>query len=177
MRQLKYLFLLVLALAPFRASAQELIKNGDFELNSRVERGTSATTGWNSRKPVVVVYVDPISADNPHYAVICCDTFCYEGADGIDVADSTKYDLSVCLRNIPAVKAGDRTQGNKLVIVQLTDEQGNAIAETTIRVKGNEWQKFNRRFTASATCPKARLAIIGTGCTKVAIDYVSLKKH
>ena len=177
MKQLKYLFLLIVAIVPFTANAQELIKNGDFELNPRVERGTNATTGWDSRKPVVVVYVDPISADNPHYAVICCDTLYYNGANGIDVDDSTKYDLSICLRNIPAIKAEKRTEGNKLVIVQLIDEQDKPIAETTIRVKGNEWQKFDRQFTASATCPKARLAIIGTGCAKVAIDNVSLKKH
>ena len=177
MKQLKYLFLLIVAIVPFTANAQELIKNGDFELNPRVERGTNATTGWDSRKPVVVVYVDPISADNPHYAVICCDTLYYNGANGIDVADSTKYDLSICLRNIPAIKAEKRTEGNKLVIVQLIDEQDKPIAETTIRVKGNVWQKFDRQFTASATCPKARLAIIGTGCAKVAIDNVSLKKH
>ena len=177
MKQLKYLFLLIVALVSFTANAQELIKNGDFELTPRVERGTKATTGWESRKPVVVVYVDPISADNSHYAVICCDTLYYNGTNGIDVTDGTKYDLSICLRNIPAIKAENRTKGNKLVIVQLIDEQGKAIAETTIRVEGHDWQKFDRQFTATATCPKARLAIIGTGCAKVAIDNVSLKKH
>ena len=177
MKQLIYLFLLITVIAPFTANAQELIKNGDFELNPRVERGTSATTGWNSSKPVTVVYVDPISANNPHYAVICCDTLYYNGANGIDVADSTKYDFSICMRNIPALKAENRTEGNKLVIVQLVNEQGKAIAETTIRVKGNSWQKFERQFTASATCPNARLAIVGIACAKVAIDNVSLKKH
>lgn len=160
------------------ANAQELIKNGNFELTPRIERGTNATTGWDSRKPVVVTHVDPISADNPHYAVICCDTLYNEGAGGdIEIADGTKYDLSIALRNIPAIKAEDRTEGNKLIIIQLIDEQGNPIAETTIRVKGQGWQQFNRQFTASATCPKARLAIIGLGCTKVAIDNVSIKKH
>ena len=75
--------LLVMALVAITASAQEasqqLIKNGDFELNPKVERGTSATTGWDARKPVVVTHVDPISDDNPHYAVICCDTIYNEG--------------------------------------------------------------------------------------------------
>ena len=32
MKQFKYLFLLMLAIAPFTTNAQELIKNGDFEL-------------------------------------------------------------------------------------------------------------------------------------------------
>ena len=170
--------MLMMAFAAATAHAQELIKNGDFELNPRVERGTNATTGWDSRKPVVVTHVDPICADNPHYAVICCDTLYNEGTDGaIDVADGTKYDLSIALRNIPAIKAEDRTEGNKLLIIQLIDEQCKPIAETTIRVKGQGWQLFDRQFTASTTCPKARLAIVGIGCAKVAIDKVSIKKH
>lgn len=177
MKQFKYLFLLMLAIAPFTTNAQELIKNGDFELTPRVQRGTNATTGWDSRKPVVVVYVDPISADNPHYAVICCDTLYNKGVDGIDVADNTKYDLSIALRNIPAIKVEKRAEGNKLIIVQLIDEQCKPIAETTIKVNGNAWQTFNRQFTASSSCAKARLAIVGTGCGKIAIDKVSLKKH
>ena len=179
MTNMKHLFLmLMMAFVASTAHGQELIKNGDFELNPRVERGTKATTGWDSRKPVVVTHVDPISADNPHYAVICCDTLYNEGAEGaIDVADGTKYDLSIALRNIPAIKAEGRTEGNKLLIIQLIDEQCKPIAETTIRVKGQGWQQFEKQFTASATCPKARLAIIGIGCAKVAIDKVSIKKH
>lgn len=170
--------MLIMVFTAVTANAQELIKNGDFELNPRVERGTSATTGWDSRKPVVVTHVDPISSDNPHYAVICCDTLYNEGTDGaIDMTDGTKYDLSIALRNIPAIKAENRTEGNKLIIVQLIDEQCQPIAETTIRVKGQGWQQFNRQFTASATCTKARLAIIGLGCAKIAIDNVSIKKH
>ena len=68
MMNIKHLFLmLTLVFTAVTANAQELIKNGNFELNPRVEQGTSATTGWDSRKPVVVTHVDPISADNPHY--------------------------------------------------------------------------------------------------------------
>ena len=179
MMNIKHLYLLFMMVsAAATAHAQELIKNGDFELNPRVERGTNATTGWDSRNPVVVTHVDPISADNPHYAVICCDTLYNEGVGGaIDVADGTKYDLKIALRNIPAIKAENRTEGNKLLIIQLIDEQCKPIAETTIRVKGQGWQQFNRQFTASATCAKARLAIIGLGCAKIAIDNVSIKKH
>jgi hypothetical protein len=95
----------------------------------------------------------------------------------MDIADGTKYDLSIALRNIPAIKAENRTEGNKLIIIQLINEQCKPIAETTIRVKGQGWQQFNRQFTASATCAKARLAIIGLGCAKIALDNVSIKKH
>lgn len=178
MKNFKYLIsLLAVAMMTTTAYTQELIKNGNFELTPRVERGTNATTGWDSREPVVVVYVDSISADNPHYAVISCDTLYNEGFGGIDVQDGTKYDFSICLRNIPALKPEQRSEGNKLVIIQLVNQQGKPIAETTIRVKGQGWQKFDLPFTASDTCPKARLAIVGVGCEKIAIDNVSLKKN
>ena len=178
MKFLKYPLMLLVALVSITTNAQEnLVLNGDFELNPKVERGTNATTGWDSRKPVVVVYVDPISADNPHYAVICCDTLYNAGVNGINVTDGTKFDLSISLRNLPAIKAENRTEGNKLVIVQIINEQGQPLAETTLKVKGNDWQTFTRQFTASASCSKARLAIVGTGCGKIAIDKVSLKKH
>ena len=168
--------MLFLAFVSVTANAQEeLILNGDFELNPKVQRGTNATTGWDSRKPVVVVYVDPISAEDPHYAVICCDTLYNQGNGEISIADGTKFDLSISLRNIPDYKAEKRTEGNKLVIVQLVNEQGVPVCETTIRVKGNAWQTFNRQFTASSSCAKARLAIVGIGCGKIAIDNVSLK--
>lgn len=169
--------MLTMAFAAITVHAQELIKNGDFELNPRVERGTNATTGWDSRKPVVVTHVDPISADNPHYAVICCDTLYNEGIEGICVTNETTYDLSIALRNIPAIKVEDRTEGNKQVLVQLINEQCQPIGTTTIFVKGQGWQQFNKQITASATCTKARLAIIGIGCAKVAIDKVSLNKQ
>ena len=48
----------------------ELIQNRDFEYTPRDHRGWSATTAWSARKPVVVVAVDPLSPNNPHYAII-----------------------------------------------------------------------------------------------------------
>lgn len=171
--------MLLLALCTLTAHAQqaELIRNGDFELKPRIERGTKATTAWDARKPVVVVYVDPVSADNPYYAVIGCDTIYNQGFDGIPVVDGTKYDFTVCLRNLPALKEEDRTEGCKLLIIQLVDEQRQPLAEVTIRAKGNQWQQYHAVFTASGTCAKAQLAIAGVGCQKIAIDKVSLKKH
>ena len=171
--------MLMLALCTLTVHAQEaeLVRNGDFDLKPKVERGTNATTAWDSARPVVVVAVDPVDAQNPNYAVICCDTIYNEGFGGINVADGTKYDFSVCLRNIPALKEEDRSEGCKLLIVQLIDEQREPLAEATIRAKGNQWQQYKAVFTASATCANAKLAIVGLGCQKIAIDKVSLKKH
>lgn len=170
---------LMLALCTLTVQAQdaELLRNGDFELNSRIERGTNAATAWNSVKPVVVIHVDPVSIDNPNYAVICCDTISNEGFDGIQVVDGVKYDFSVCLRNLPALKEEARKEGCKLLIIQLVDEQRKALAEATIMAQSSQWQQYHAVFTSSGSCPKAKLAIIGIGCQKIAIDKVSLKKH
>ena len=171
--------MLLLALCTLTAQAQEaeLIRNGDFELTPRVEKGANATTAWDSRKPLVVVYVDPVSTDNPCYAVICCDTIYNQGFDGIPVVEGTKYEFSVCLRNLPALKEEDRVEGCKLLIIQLVDEQRQPLAEATIRAKGNQWQQYHAVFTAHGSCAKAQLAIVGVGCQKIAIDKVSMKKH
>ncbi|MBQ4414147.1 MAG: hypothetical protein II860_08465 [Prevotella sp.] len=171
--------MLLLALCTLTAQAQEaeLIRNGDFELTPGVEKGANATTAWDSRKPVVVVHVDPVSTDNPCYAVICCDTIYNQGFDGIPVVEGTKYDFSVCLRNLPALKEEDRVEGCKLLIIQLVDEQRQPLAEATIRAIGNQWQQYHAVFTAHGSCAKAQLAIVGVGCQKIAIDKVSMKKH
>ena len=63
----------------------ELIQNRDFEYIPKDHRGWSATTSWSGSKPVVVVSVDPLSENNPHYAVLGNDTIYNEGWDGLDV--------------------------------------------------------------------------------------------
>ena len=61
----------------------ELIQNRDFEYTPRDQRGWNATTAWSSTKPFSVVAVDPLSENNPHYAVLGNDTIYNEGWDGI----------------------------------------------------------------------------------------------
>lgn len=180
MRNLKYfcvLSMLVLGILSAQAQQEELLRNGDFELNPRVERGTQATTAWDGPKPVVVVYVDPMSQDNPYYAVIGGDTIYNAGLDGISITEGMTYDFSACLRNIPALREEERTPGSKQIIIQLVDESGKPLAEATIKAQGNHWQHYSAQLRASTSCAKARLAIVGIGSDKIAIDKVSLKKQ
>ena len=51
---------------------------------------------------MVVISVDPLSENNPHYAVLGNDTIYNEGWDGIAVTAGAKYDFSMFVRNIPA---------------------------------------------------------------------------
>ena len=143
----------------------ELIQNRDFEYTPNDQRGWDATTAWSSQKPIHVVAVDPLSINNPHYAVLGRDTIYNEGWDGIAVKAGEKYDFSMFVRNI------DR---KKNFIIQLVDESNAVIAQTTLKTQGEGWQRYEAVLTAKQTCPKARLAVIGLKDQKAGIDMVSL---
>ena len=153
----------------------EMIQNRDFEYIPRDHRGWSATTAWSSSKPVVVIAVDPLSPNNPHYAVLGRDTIYNEGWDGIAVKAGEKYDFSMFVRNIPMPTA-DAAKGipAKNFIIQLVDSSQTVIAKATLKTQGKDWQQYATVLTAKRTCPKARLAIIGLKDARAGIDMVSL---
>ena len=144
----------------------ELIQNRDFEYTPRDHRGWSATTAWSARKPVVVVAVDPLSPNNPHYAIIGCDTIYNDGFDGIAVKAGEKYDFSMFVRNV--------TEQKKDFIIQLTDSNNVVIAKAKLKTQGRDWQQYQAVLTAKKTCEKARLAIVGLKDARAGIDMVSL---
>ena len=143
----------------------ELVQNRDFEYIPRDHRGWSATTGWSASKPVVVVQVDPLSPNNPRYAVIGNDTLYNDGWDGIAVSAGAKYDFSMYVRNISE---------RKNFMIQLVDSNGVVLAKAPLKTQGNSWQRYETVLTARVSCPKARLAIIGLKEVKAGIDMVSL---
>ena len=144
----------------------ELIQNRDFEYIPKDHRGWNATTAWDSRKPIVVVAVDPLSENNPHYAVLGNDTIINEGWDGIAVKAGDRYDFSMFVRNI--------TSDKKQFIVQLIDEDNRVIAKTDLKTQNKDWQQYSAVLTPRETCPRARLVIIGLKDAKAGIDMVSL---
>ena len=162
----------------------ELIQNRDFEYTPRDHQGWNATTAWSSSKPLHVVAVDPLSENNPHYAVLGNDTIYNEGWDGIAVKAGEKYDFSMFVMNIGSQedkKAGrqedkkaGRQEDKKTFLIQLVDENNAVIAKATLNTQGEGWQRYETVLTAKQTCPKARLAVIGQKETRAGIDMVSL---
>ena len=150
----------------------ELIQNRDFEYTPKDHRGWSATTAWSASQPISVVQVDPLSANNPHYAVIGEDTIYNEGWDGIAVKQGAKYDFSMFVRNIRTAAEGKAPK--KDFIVQLTDSLGNVLAQAKVKTQGDAWQRYEAVLTAKQTCDKARLALIGVKAQRAGIDMVSL---
>ncbi len=150
----------------------ELIQNRDFEYIPRDHRGWSATTSWSGSKPVVVVSVDPLSENNPHYAVLGNDTIYNEGWDGIAVTAGAKYDFSMFVRNIPAPQGKSKLK--KDFVISLITEDGSVIAQAKVKTQGADWRKYEAVLTATQTCEKARLAVAGLKDEKAGIDMVSL---
>ena len=143
----------------------ELIQNRDFEYLPKDHRGWKATTGWSSSKPINVVQVDPLSKNNPRYAVLGNDTIYNDGWDGIAVKAGEKYDFSMFVRNY---------NGKKNFLIQLVDSNGVVLAKATLKTEGKDWKQYEAVLTASETCPKARLAVVGLKDAKAGIDMVSL---
>ena len=150
----------------------ELIQNRDFEYIPKDHRGWSATTSWSGSKPVVVISVDPLSENNPHYAVLGHDTIYNEGWDGIAVKAGAKYDFSMFVRNIPAPQGKSKLK--KDFVISLVTEEGSVIAQTKIKTQGAAWQRYEAVLKATQTCEKARLAVAGLKDEKAGIDIVSL---
>ena len=150
----------------------ELIQNRDFEYVPKDHRGWNATTAWSASKPIVVVAVDPLSVNNPHYAVLGNDTIYNEGWDGIAVKAGAKYDFSMFVRNIPALEGKSKLK--KDFIISLVTEDEQVIAQTKIKTQGDDWKPYQAVLTAKQTCDKTRLAITGLKEDKCGIDMVSL---
>ena len=134
----------------------ELIQNRDFEYAARDHRGWGATTAWHASEPINIVQVDPLSPQNPHYAVIGEDTLYNEGWDGIAVAQGAKYDFSMFVQNVRIREDGRPLK--KDFIVQLTDSLGTVIAQAKVKTQGEGWQKYEATLTAKRSCDRARLA-------------------
>ena len=169
----------------------ELVQNRDFEYTPRDRQGWNATTAWSSRKPLNIVAVDPLSENNPHYAVLGNDTIYNEGWDGIAVKAGEKYDFSMYVNLIPLLQdesslsvpllqeglgevTPKKTTPKKTFLIQLLDEHNTVLAKATLKTQGSGWQRYETVLTAKQTCGNARLAVIGQKETRAGIDIVSL---
>ena len=140
----------------------ELVQNRDFEYSAKDRWGWHATTAWHCSEPIRIATTYPLSAQNPHYAILQSDTIVNEGWDGIAVEQGKKYDFSMFIR------------GQKFFQIALLDEDGRVIARGALRSRTIDWRRYETVLTAQATCAKARLAVIPYGKDEVAVDMISL---
>ncbi len=139
----------------------ELVQNRDFEYSTKDRREWNATTAWHSPAPITIATSNPLTPQNPHYAVVTCDSLWNEGWDGIAVEMGKKYDFSMFVN------------GKKTFHVLLTDNQGNVLAKGKVKAKGN-WRRYTCTLTATRTEKAARLLLLPKGRQEAGIDMVSL---
>ena len=135
----------------------ELVQNRDFEYTEKDHRGWTATTAWHSSSPIATDTVHPLHPNNPHYAIMGTDTLWNEGWGGILVEQGMKYDFSMF-----TTSAGGRADFE----IQLIGHDGTVLARETLRTRASDWQQYSAVLTATASDPKARLALIPIGDTR-----------
>ncbi len=143
----------------------EQVQNRDFEYTPRDHRGWDATTAWHSSSPIDIATEHPLSANNPHYAIIGLDTLWNEGWDGIVVEKGKKYDFSMY------VLGGGQKQNFKVLLV---GQDGQVLAKGKVKSRASDWQQYSTVLTATGSDAKARLALIPQKVARVGIDMVSL---
>ncbi len=150
----------------------ELIQNRDFEYTPADRREWTATTAWQSNKPIVVKTDVPLSKNNPHYVVMAPkDTLYNIGWDGITAGPNEQFDFSVYLRN--------ENGGKNQVVVTLVGKNGEVYAKEKIKTEGQGWNRYAVPLVVDKKAMKGqvRLALTPVKDGNVAIDMVSLFPH
>ena len=150
----------------------ELVRNRSFEDGGRPDHW-SLVAGSGSKGEIAVDNAAPLSPANPHSLRLTVEDVsggpvgvANEGYWGIAVRKGAKYNLSLYAR------AANGFEGPLTVALQGAD--GSTYATATIRGFGPEWRQYKAALTASATDPKARLAITANAPGTIWLDVVSL---
>jgi alpha-L-arabinofuranosidase len=156
----------------------ELVQNRGFEYSLADRSGSDPS--WNSymawtlkgkNATFTIDSLSPVHKNNQHFAVLDIDkpgaALVNEGFDGIPVKAGGKYDFSVFAK---IIKGGQKGK----LLVRLTDEKDNVIAETETKTVEGGWKKYTATLQAGYTVNKTKLEIIPETSGKIALDMISL---
>ena len=155
----------------------ELVQNRGFEYQLSDKSGHDKT--WNAFKAwalvgddasLIIDSVSPLHENNKHFAKLEIEKpgaiLVNEGFNGIPVKQGEKYNFSIFAKSLEGKKGK--------LMVRLTDETGNIIAEgNTKNISGN-WEKYELQITANKTFNNAKLEVIPQFSGKLALDMISL---
>lgn len=150
----------------------ELVQNRDFEYSPEDHKGWNSETAWTSNKPFTIMTDDPLSRNNPHYAVIAkTDTLYNNGFDGITASPLEQFDFSVYARTAD----GKKNQ----MLVSLVGDNGQVYAKEKIKLQGIGWQRYSLPLVVDKDMTKGgvRLALTPLKDGSVDVDMVSLFPH
>lgn len=150
----------------------EMVQNRDFEYSPDDHGGWKPETVWQSNKPVVIKTDEPLSENNPHYAVLAkADTLYNMGWDGMTASPLQQFDFSVYLRTADGAK-------NQMLIALIGDD-GAVYAKAKVKLQGTGWQRYAVPLIVDkkATKGNVRLALTPLKDGSVDVDMVSLFPH
>lgn len=151
----------------------ELVQNRDFEYTAADHGGWNAMTAWKGSRSVKIETAQPLSKNNPHYAVMQRDTLINIGWGGITDRPQL-YDFSIYARNV---------DGNKNQIeVALVAPDGTVLAEEKIKTEGQGWKRYALQLSTlskkrSGKIDNCQLRLVAKKDGRVAVDMVSLFPH
>ena len=152
----------------------ELVKNRSFEfelpmMGWQEPKSDRHSFNYNSGISAPVKYSNDSGNEN-FCRVTVKDASGYElineGFRGMGIKEGDTYNLSLKAKKF----TGDITK----IIVELIDENGNGIAETSVVTDSSEWETYEAKLVANKTAEKAQLKITFEGTGEIDLDMISL---
>jgi len=148
----------------------ELVMNRSFEFDDPRMGWNVIRTSQDSSHFTIINRGD--ATDNPRFARVQLSedsigsAITNTGFRGMGVKQDNQYHFSVLAALTP--------ESSVNMFIELLDQSGKVIGETTITPAGNEWNKYESTFTSKATDSKASLRIRFKGKGTIDLDMVSL---
>jgi len=157
----------------------ELVQNRSFEYSASDKKEWNPLTSWEYTTEgygygtISVESGLPINRNNPHYVVLNIDDPGQQGVgitnlgfDGITIKSGERYNFSVYVRQI--------SNSPIPMKVQLRGNKGIVYGTFSFKTQGRQWKKYSGVILANQNADSARLTIVATQKSKLAIDEVSL---
>lgn len=145
----------------------EMVQNRDFEYNHKDRKEWTATTAWTAEGTIATGTDHPLSANNPHYALLTNQAITNEGWDGMVVKEGAHYDFSFYARCTDC-------NSKHFVIALLAEGDEKPLAQAKVKVEGAGWRLYTARLTAKKGSVNARLRVTPQKKGTAAVDMISL---
>lgn len=152
----------------------ELVKNRSFEFNMPLlgwKQENSDRFSTNTKSGVTTVINRGGELSNPRFARITVNAesgygLSNEGFSGMGIRKNIQYNFSIM--------ASQHEGSTTSIRIELVDQKGKVLAQSTLKPQGKEWKKYTASFTALNTEHKATLMMWFDGKGVMDIDMVSM---
>lgn len=152
----------------------ELVKNRSFEFNMPLlgwKQENSDRFSTNTKSGATTVINRGTELSNPRFARITVNAesgygLGNEGFSGMGIRKNIQYNFSIM--------ASQHEGSTTSIRLELVDQKGKVLAQSTLKPQGKEWRKYTTNFTALDTEPKATLMMWFDGKGVMDIDMVSM---